>query len=52
VLKIDSPNFPFSVGDLLQSDDDYFLVLGEAVSFAEQYSIVFPKDRELYMVYE
>jgi hypothetical protein len=52
VMRIDSPDFSFAVGDLLQSDDDYFLVLGDMVSFTEQYTIFIPQDRKFRLVYQ
>lgn len=51
VMKLDRDDLWFSVGDLLQSDDEYFLVLGDEVSFVEQYTARFPKDRQLELIY-
>lgn len=51
VMKLDRDDSGFSVGDLLQSDDEYFLVLGDAVSFTEQYTASFPQNRELVLIY-
>jgi len=51
VMKLDRDDLWFSVGDLLQSDDEYFLVLGDEVSFVEQYTARFPQDRQLELIY-
>ncbi len=52
VMKLDRDDLWFSVGDLLQSDDEYFLVLWNGVSFTEQYTARFPEGRELILVYQ
>lgn len=46
ITKIES-DFKFSVGDLLLSDWEFFLVLGPEISFLEQYNYVFPSYRKL-----
>lgn len=51
VMKLDRSDLGFSCGDLLQSDDEYFLVLWNEVSFTEQYTSRFPEWRELQLVY-
>ncbi len=51
VMKVDRDDLKFSVWDLLQSDDEYFLVLGNTVSFAEQYTARLPNNRELIVIY-
>lgn len=51
IMKLDRDDLWFSVGDLLQSDDEYFLVLGDEVSFVEQYTSRFPEWRELLLIY-
>lgn len=51
VMKVDRSDLEFSVGDLLQSDDEYFLVLWDEVSFAEQYTSRFPEWRQLQLIY-
>lgn len=50
-MKLDRDDLWFSVWDLLQSDDEYFLVLGDSVSFTEQYTARFPQDRQLELIY-
>lgn len=52
VMKVDRTDPWFSIWDLLQSDDEYFLVLGDDISFTEQYTACFPKGRELLLVYK
>lgn len=52
IMKLDRDDLWFSVWDLLQSDDEYFLVLGDTISFAEQYNYQFPKWRELTLFYK
>jgi hypothetical protein len=51
VMKVDRDDLWFSAGDLLQSDDEYFLVLGDEVSFTEQYTSRFPEGRDLQLIY-
>ncbi|AHB41462.1 hypothetical protein P148_SR1C00001G0672 [candidate division SR1 bacterium RAAC1_SR1_1] len=51
VMKVDRDDLGFSAGDLLQSDDEYFLVLGNEVSFTEQYTSRFPEGRQLQLIY-
>mgnify|MGYP007050513728 CR=1 FL=1 len=52
VMKLDRDDLWFSVGDLLQSDDEFFLVLWNEISFTEQYIARFPQDRDLHLIYE
>jgi len=52
VMKLDREGLWFSDWDLIQSEDEYFLVLWNDVSFAEQYNYVFPKWRKLELIYK
>lgn len=50
-MKVNRNDLEFSIWDLLQTDDEYFLVLGDDVSFVEQYTARFPENRKLTMIY-
>lgn len=51
VFWCDLPSKKVQAGDVLQSESDFFLVLGEAVSFPELYQLRYPMQGEFHVAF-